>query len=215
MAANQRNISRQEQILDEAQKRLERLERARELMIQQVEREAQILADMQKEQEDFTSGLKNIGTTPPLSASAPATFKSQFEQFNATPNVDRLKVIGNEGISFTTGKLEVDKGDESQYRHSDRSEHWTELHENPGKPIYASGEFIETEHGSYKIDSNKEYEYEVSARALPISVGDVVRVPVHPTGHSGGAFTTTYLQMRVNSIYSEPKFFAYHDRIEG
>jgi len=213
--ADQRRISRQEQILDEAQKRLERLERARELMIQQVEREAQILADMQKDQEDFTRGSQNLGTTPSLSASAPATFKSQFEQFNTTPNVDRLKVIGNEGVSFTIGKLEVNKGTESTYHHSDRSEHWTNLTENPGKPIYASGEFISTEHGSYQIDSTKEYEYEVSARALPISVGDVVRVPVHPTGHGGGAFTTSYLQMRINSLYSEPKFFAYHDRIEG
>jgi hypothetical protein len=82
--------------------------------------------------------------------------------------------------------------------------------------FFVTKTYTKTEHGTYNINSDQEYEYEVSARALPLSVGDTVRVPVHPTGHGGGkAFTTSYLQLQVTDIYSTPKFHAYHDRIEG
>lgn len=97
----------------------------------------------------------------------------------------------------------------------DNPEHWHTLAENPGRPIYVSGRYVSTGHGTYALSSTKTYEYEVSVNALPISVGDTVRVPVHPTGHGRGeAFTTGHLQLRVEDIYTKARFHPYHDRIE-
>lgn len=211
--AEPRAVTRQEQILAEAQKRLDRIEKMREQMLQQVELEMQRLDEMRTVQEDFTQGS---GTEPPLSDASPATFQSQFDQFSTTKSNERLKPVGNEGVIDFTGKLDPPKDDTPFYSTGDRDQHWTHLVENPGKPVYVSGRYVSSEHGTHAITASKEYEYELSVRALPVSVGDTLRVPVHPTGHSDGrAFSTGHLKLQVTDIYTKAKFHPYHDRIEG
>lgn len=217
--AEPRNISRQEQILVEAQRKLDRIEKMREEMARQVELEMQRLEEMREVQEDFT---QSPGTQPSLSNAAPSSFQSQFDQFSSTKSNERLKTANeNRGgllkyITTAPEKLRPPGNDESFYQTNDRDEHWQSLTENPGKPVYVSGRYISSEHGNNTIDSMKEYEYELSVRAIPVSVGDVLRASVHPTGHGDGkAYTTGHLQFQVTDIYSSPKFHKYHDRIEG
>lgn len=211
--AEPRAISRQEQILAEAQKRLERVEKMHEQMIKQVEVEAQRLEELREVPEDFT---QSAGTEPSLSTAAPAGFQSQFDQFSTTKTNERLKPVGNEGVIDFTGKLEPPKDDAPFYSTGDRDQHWTSIVENPGKPVFVSGRYVSSGHGNHAINSPKEYEYELSVNAFPVSVGDTLRVPVHPTGHNDGkAFSTSHLQYRVTDIYTKAKFTSYHDRIDG
>ena len=123
MAEDKRRIARQTQILQDAQKRLERMDRAREQMVKQIEREAQILDEMLKEQGEVQRSLNSMGTKPELDMSAPATFQSQFDQFNLTRNVDRLSSGVSRGIEFN-GKLESPSDDKPIYSMGDNSEHW-------------------------------------------------------------------------------------------
>lgn len=233
--ADARQVARQEQVLAEAQKKLERIEKMRQQMIAQVEKEMQHLEKLREVQEDFT---RSPEIEPRLGASSPTPFQSQFDQFNTTKSNDRLSTIGNEGVGLGvgqtehvqpaskqgsmrtnidfTGKLQTPAKDTPYYRNGDRDQHWTSLMDNPGQPVYVSGRYVSSEHGNHAISAQGEYEYELSSRALPVSVGDILRAPVHPTGHGDGrAFTTSYLQYMVTDIYSTPKFNRYHDRIEG
>lgn len=214
MADNQRRIARQTQILQDAQKRLERMDRAREQMVRQVEREAQILDEMLKAQDEVQRNLDSMRMTPQLDTSAPAVFKSQFDQFEQTRNLQRLSPEASSGMDFS-GKLKPPAEDKPVFSMGDNAEHWRTLAENPGRPIYVSGRYVSTGNGTFALSSPKAYEYEVSASALPLSVGDTVRVPVHPTGHGRGeAFTTGHLQLRIDDIYTKARFHEYHDRIE-
>lgn len=213
--ANVKQIARQEIILAEAQKRLERIEKMREQMIAQVEKEMEFLEKLRETPEDFT---KSVDVTPNTGASTPESFQSQYDQFGGTRSNERLSTIGNEGIDIAgiAKKLTGLGGNNSgQYNHSAKAKYWTELIEDPGVPIYASGVYVSSEHGNHSINSIQEYEYKVSTRALPLSVGDVVRVPVHPTGHGDGkAFSTGHLQYMVTALYDTPRFHQYHDLIE-
>ena len=211
--ADSRKVSIQEQILLEAQKKLERIEKMREQMARQVELEVQRLNELRDAHEEF---IQSGGEKPSLSQAAPSSFQSQFDQFKTTDSNKRLTPIGSKGAVDLSGILQPIKNDEPYYRASDRDEHWASLSEDPGKPVFVSGRYVSTEHGSYTISSMKEYEYELSTRALPVSVGDTMRVPVHPTGHGDGrAYSTGHLQIMITDIYSKEKFQPYHDRIEG
>ena len=211
--SQQRNVARQEQILAEAQKKLGRIDKMREDMAKMVELEMKKLEELRDVHNEFESTPE---MKPSLNNDLHASFQSQFDQFSATKSNERLTTIGNEGVFDFPEKLEAPKDNKPVYKMSDRQEHWTSLTENPGKPVYVSGRYIASGHGTHKIDSTKEYEYELSVRAIPVSVGDVLRAPVHPTGHGDGkAFTTTHLQYQITGIYSNPRFHAYHDRIEG
>lgn len=214
---DQRRIARQEQRVDEARRRAERAERTHALMVEQVEREVKILDEMLKLQEDFTSSMQNMGTTPNLGNATSPSFKSQFDQFSTNQNNQRLTTGNDKGIDFT-GKLitPIETAIQPQYSTRDGSDHWTTLDENPGKKVFVSGRYVSTQHGTHRLASPKEYEYELSTRALPVTVGDVLQVPVHPTGHGDGKeFSTSYLNMQVTDIYSTPKFHAYHDIAEN
>lgn len=200
--ARPKNIALQEQVLAEAQKKLERIDKMRAEMAKQVELEMKRLNEMREIQEDFT---QNAGTTPSLSGAAPATFESQFDKFKTTKSNERLTTIGNEGIDFT-GKLRTPKEDTPFYRTSDRDEHWQRLDSNPGKTVYISGYY-------YSSGQNtKQYEYILGSSQLPISVGDMIRVPVHNAGHNDGKFLSGHdRRFIVTDIYSKEKFKPYHD----
>jgi hypothetical protein len=155
-----------------------------------------------------------------MSSTAPPKFQSQFEKFSTTGSNERLKSSGGSTTapsrSGSDEKFKPVQNDDPSYSTGDRDQHWQSLIESPGVPMYISGRYIESDHGRHKIESKKEYEYELSARALPVSVGDVLRVPVHPTGHKGGKdYKTVYLKMQVTDIYTKKKFHEYHDRVEG
>ncbi len=212
--ADARQISRQEQLLADAQKQVERAKRLMEEAVKRAEREAQILADMQKAQADFTVPQ---GTTPQLSQSSPASFQSQYDQFSSTKSNERLRPATGSPSAFEyIGKPSTPKLGDPQYSHGDRDQHWSNLMDMPDKPVYASGRYISSGHGTYAIDSPKEYEYLVSAAALPLSVGDTVRVPVNPTRPERGkrGLTTAYLQMQITDIYTKERFHPYHNKIE-
>lgn len=213
-----KDIIRQERVLEQAKQKLERIERMREAMARQVEAERKALEAMRKQANDFTSSAPT-GTQPPLSSAAPADFASQYDQFNTTAN-ERLKPVTDGFVAQTmaqTLKSPEDPQEQTKpnYQPGDNRMHWSTLDTNPGVPVFASGRFVGSEHGTYTINSKKTYEYAVSARAMPISVGDIINVDVHPTGHGDGKpFTSSTLRYMVTDLYAEPKFHSYHDIIE-
>lgn len=206
-------ISRQERMLANAQRQLERIERVREQMLAEIEKQMRELERLQGKSEDFTN---SSNTLPHTGLASPASFQSQFDQFDSTLSNKRLTYGNAPQIPDTgTGLIPRPTNETAVYRPGDYAEHYSTVMENPGKPLYASGRYIMSEHGSFAITEPKQYEYEVSTRALPLSVGDVVIAPVHPTGHNDGkAFTTNYLQMQITDLYTTPQFTPYHDRLE-
>lgn len=206
------SITRQERALQEAQKRLERLDKIREQMVKQVELEMKRLEKMREIPDDFTQAG---GTQPGLSNTAPSGFQSQYDQYQTDKTIEKLAPTIDGAIRFPGLMRQIDPT-APYYQHGDRDEHWSVLTENPGKQVYVSGKYISSEHGTHQLNSNKEYEYELSARALPISVSDVLVVPAHPTGHGDGRMkTTSLLQYQVTDIYTKKKFYPYHDTIEA
>lgn len=201
-------------ILADAQKQLERIEKIRAQMIAQIEKDMEFLEKLRETPEDFT---RSPELTPNIGASTPESFQSQYDQFGGTRSNERLSTIGNEGIDIAgiAKKLTgLGSNNSGQYNHSAKAKYWTELIESPGVPVYASGVYVSTVHGN-PVNSIQEYEYSVSASVLPLSVGDIVRVPVHPSGHEGfKTFSTGYLNYMITALYDTPRFHQYHDVIE-
>ncbi len=113
-----------------------------------------------------------------------------------------------------TGTLPVNKPPEQQFNMADNRVDWTEINTRSSDKVYVSGQYVRTLNGS-PIQEAKEYEYELTAGALPMAVGEEIIAPVHPGGHYRGMLAKTqYLVYRVNSIYEGRKYFGEHDRIE-
>ena len=235
MALNQssygrpRNIALQEKAVEDAQRKLNRIERMREEMAKQVQLEMKRLEDMRQQANDLTKANEDALTQPNLSKSTQESFESQFEQFNTTPSIDKLKQ-GGTGIDIRlpilpTGKaadnrnagigngennpLEADGkplDNVSFYRTSDQDQHFTTLTADPGTAVYVSGYYYSSGQDS------KRYEYQLGSTQLPLSVGDMVQAPVHSQGHLDGKFMKGHdRRFIVTDIYTKEKFKPYHD----
>lgn len=220
-----RNIALQERAVADAQKKLERIDRMRAEMAKQVELEQKRLEEMRRQADDFTMGVSE--TLPSLGASNPEGFQSQYDKFTTSPANSRLTQIGNEGITINppplptgaqrqrsdagtsdnTEKLQR-PGNNDYWSYFDRDQHFTELTEDPNKPVYVSGYYFSDGAGT------KEYEYMIGSTQLPLRVGDMIHAPVHSSGHNDGKFLTGHdRRFIVTDIYTEPKFKSYHDVI--
>lgn len=203
--ARPKNVTLQEQVVAEAQKKLARIEKMHEEMKKQVEIEMQRLNEMREQQEQLAQNM-NAGTIPSLGNASPMSFQSQFDQFSETKSNERLKPIGNNSVIDFTGKIPMPENDQPFYRTSDRDEHWSTLNTNPGKTVYVSGYYYSSG------PSTKRYEYILGSTQLPISVGDMVQAPVHSSGHGKGEFLQGHdRRFIVTDIYTKEKFHPYHD----
>ena len=229
-----RNIALQERAVEEAQRKLNRIEKMREEMARQVQLEMKRLEEMRKQASDFTRANADSLTTPSLSASAPESFQSQFDKFNTTPaakleqpgkngvaidipssptgqQADNLKAGNKTGIDL--GPLETANGEplqnQSFYRNSDRDQHWNEINTDPGVPVYVSGYYESSGPAS------KRYEYRVSSGLVPLKVGDRVDAVVHPGGHNRGFISNKPHDRRfiITDIYTTQKYSGDHDII--
>lgn len=203
--ARPKNITLQERVVAESQKKLARIAKMHEEMKRQVEVEMQRLNEMREQQEQLADNM-NSGAMPSLGNAAPMSFQSQFDQFSKTKSNERLKPIGNDGAIDFTGKLTAPQNDQPFHRTSDRDEHWSTLATNPGKTVYVSGYYYSS--GA----TTKRYEYILGSTQLPISVGDMVQAPVHSSGHGRGEFLQGHdRRFIVTDIYTKEKFHPYHD----
>jgi len=204
-------ITRQEQILAEAQKKLERAERLREEMVKQVEAEMKRLEEMRDIAENasnFTQG----GTWPNLSTASPASFESQYDQFSTTGSNSRLTSGNTQTKPLDIDILQTPQNDGPTYSHSERGNKWTHLNEYPPEEtVYISGRYISTTRSRTPIDSSKQYEYKLSTHAVPLAVGDQMIVPVHKSLHRNGRPDERMLILKVEEIYSNQRFNEYHD----
>lgn len=228
-----RNIALQEKAVEEAQRKLNRIEKMREEMAKQVQLEMQRLEEMRQQASDFTRANADSLTTPSLSSSAPSTFQSQFDQFHTTPT-QKLESMDKRGVDIEminspTGqqannlkagnKTGIDLGpletvnenplqNQSFYRNSDRDLHFLSLATDPGTAIFVSGYYYSSGQGS------KRYEYQLGSSQLPINVGDMVKAPVHSSGHNDGKFLKGHdRRFIITDIYTKEKFEPYHDVI--
>ncbi len=241
MATN-RMITRQEQLLAQQQRQLEQLDRVRAQMVKAIEQEMKALERMKREAESIVNYMG--GTTPPLSQQGQEQFDSQYEQYSDTRRVNlgtaeeppAIKLAWNRSPrpnEPTPGtQAQTDLSQQSRVPNdplspqtfsgepyiSDRRVNWNELTTRTRSPekTYVSGTYVRTMNGSPILDRRgKQYEYEITAGALPLSVGEEIVAPVHPGGHRAGMLGKKQnLIFRVNSIYEGRKYFGEHDRIE-
>lgn len=213
-----RNIALQERAVKEAQEKLNRIERMREQMAQQVALEQKRLDEMRRQATDFTRSKADELAQPSASASIPEGFQSQFDRFNTTPSNKRLETIGNEGIDIkipeSPSNPEPTKlaggaqptQNQTFYRTSDQDQHWLKLNTDPGTAVYVSGYYYSSG------EMSKRYEYQLGSTQLPIAVGDMVMAPVHSQGHGDGKFLAGHdRRFIITDIYSKEKFRPYHD----
>ncbi len=228
-----RNIALQEKAVEEAQRKLNRIEKMRDEMARQVQLEMKRLEEMRQHASDFTRANADSLTNPSLSSSAPNTFQSQFDQFRTT-TVSKLEPMDKLGVDIEIansptgqqannlnagnktgidpGPLETVNGNplqnQSFYRNSDRDEHFLSLATDPGTAIFVSGYYYSSGQDS------KRYEYQLGSTQLPISVGDMVKAPVHSSGHNDGKFLKGHdRRFIITDIYTKEKFEPYHDVI--
>lgn len=102
-----------------------------------------------------------------------------------------------------------DTTDVPMYRSADMDNHYDAVRNSNGEPLYVSGYYSKS--GS----TSKTYEYLLWPTAIPISVGQTVRAPVHPVGYHQGRRTGPGhdLDFVVTDIYTKEKFRPYHDMI--
>lgn len=86
-----RNIALQEKAVEDAQRKLNRIEKMREEMARQVQLEMKRLEEMRQQASDFTRANADSLPQPSLNASVPEPFESQFDKFNTQPSTGTLE----------------------------------------------------------------------------------------------------------------------------
>lgn len=206
-------ITRQERILADAQRHLDRIEKMHEAMKKQVEAEMRKLEELQ----GVSSGYVNMGEiVPPQSLSSPADFKSQFDQFGSTLSNQRLTTELQKPIS--TQALPTASNANPWYNSGNHGQSWQELNQDPGKPVHVSIEYTNSKSGT-PINAKHTYEYQLSPSALPLKVGDRMEVPVHHNYHpwnkrmGSGKMWEGELIGVVTSIHENPNFAGHPEDI--
>ncbi len=211
-----RNITRAEQNLADLSKQLARLDQVRAQLAKQVEIAEKALAQAQHEAEQLNFRMVSQDfIEPPLSQSSPATFESQYDQFNLNSN-QRLSPMSKppkKGI----GEQLVPNMNLPTFNMGDDRLHWQQVDTRSPEKTYASGIYVRTMNGRpITSRSGKRYEYELTEGALPLSVGEEIVAPVHIGGHGAGMLgKRNQLIFRVEEIYEGRKYFGEHDRIES
>ncbi len=153
--------------------------------------------------------LRNINVSPRPNE-APSTVRYD-RWFKSKPPTAMTPAVPR---TTESGTVQVNVPPKSQFNMADNRVDWSEITSRSREKVYVSGQYVRTLNGS-PIKEAKEYEYELTAGALPMSVGEEIIAPVHPGGHHRGMLAKTqYLVYRVNSIYEGRKYFGEHDRIE-
>ena len=240
--ATPQELQRAQRELARRQQQLEQLDKVRAQMVAAVEAQAKQLAQLQAVAESNIQNLSG-GTVPNLSQSGIANFRDQYSQFNtttaqklsgpetptsilpstrkalqATPNAPGAPSLAPPVMSSSTmGReaLPAPREPESNFNMADSRVNWRTLTGRSPEKTYISGTYVRTINGHPIQGSGKQYEYELTAGALPMSVGEEIVAPVHPGGHYRGMLgKKTNLIYRVDSIYEGRKYFGEHDRIE-
>lgn len=229
--ATPQELARAQRLLADRQRQLEQLDKVRAQMVAAIEKEANQLAQLQKQAEGVAESFLT-GTTPHLSTRAEAQFQDQYQQFDTTAPVklgraiptpstvrEQKPPVPNPSGTFSTqGREAVPQSyDQSGrwFNQADDRVNWQTLTGRSPEKTYVSGTYVRTINGNPIKNSGKEYEYELTAGALPLSVGEEIVAPVHSGGHYHGMLGKKInLIYRVNSIYEGRKYFGEHDRIE-
>ncbi len=232
--ATSQELARAQRLLADRQRQLERLDQVRAAMVAEIERSAKQLEQLQSQAEQVLN-QQLTGTLPHLSTRAEAQFRDQYQQFATTSPVtvkppsqgattalatpqQKSPVPNPSGTFSTMGREALPQSYDQTgrwFNQADDRVNWQMLTSRNPEKTYISGTYVRTINGNPINGKGKQYEYELTAGALPMSVGEEIVAPVHPGGHNHGMLgKKTNLIFRVDSIYEGRKYFGEHDRIE-
>ncbi len=204
------DIAKQERRLAQAQRQLDKINKQQEKVRKLIEQELTKIAAMRRAHRDTNAAAPVV--TPDASTS-PAGFESQFDQFGNVLSGERLttEIVGVPGLLEVPDPMEIT----GTYRFWDRDIHYQTISQDPNVTVYVSGRYTQTARGHFNIESSKEYEYILPTSAYaasPVSVGDILIVPVNRRAINGGKGNKAgHLRFEITDIYTKNKYHQEHE----